>query len=145
LASANLPNCTDSDPKPAVIAEVPNPHAFKFKGATYENCRVTLDSEKDDERINSFLNTRFPTINFKNCLIVYRGGKIDLILAWNEHSFTLQVEGNPPMPSVFSGNTLAFEDCLFDFSVRGVPPPVGQAVTETLLAQNASTLKLPHP
>jgi hypothetical protein len=145
LASVSLPDCTDSEPKSAAITEVPDPHTFKFKGATYENCRVTLDSKKDDERINSLLNTRFPVLTFKNCLIVYRGGTIELILAWNQHPVTLKVEGHPPMPTVISGNTLAFEDCLLDFTVRGIPPPIGQEVTETLLAQNASTLKLPHP
>lgn len=43
-----------------------------------------------------------------------------------------------------SGKTLAFNDCVFDFSLNSDPPPQGQKIVQALLAQNAvlATLQL---
>lgn len=145
LASAILPNCTDSEPQPMRIAEVLSAHEARISLALYEDCRITLDSPTDDERINSFIVGKFPRIKFKNCLVIYRGGQITLKLEWKGEVIGLQMKGRPPMTIKMSGNTLEFEKCLFEFTFQGVPPPVGQQVTEVLLAQNSDTLKLPHP
>ena len=145
LSTAGLRNCTDSPPEPMRITKVVDPHTINFSRGLYENCRVILDSAQDDERINNFLSTQTPLITFKHCLVVYRGGPVNLIIAWNARPTTLHVEGQPDLPLSLSANALVFEECLFDFSFQGVPPPFGQQLTETLLAQNSPTLKLPHP
>jgi len=145
LASVKLPDCTDSEPQPMRITEVLGPHEANVSNALYETCRITLDSATDNERINSLLLGRFPRIAFKNCLVIYRGGQINFKLEWKGEVINMHVEGGPLLSVAMSGNTLQFENCLFEFTLEGVPPPVGQKVTEVLLAQNSNTLKLPHP
>jgi hypothetical protein len=140
-----LPNCTDSEPTPMVITAVPTPESFTMSTGIYENCRVTLDSPEDNARINAVLTTSTPLLTFKHCLVVYRGGAVNLITMWNNRKSALHVEGHPPMPLTLTGNAIEFVDCLFDFSTQGVPPASGQQLTEMLLAQNDSTLKLPYP
>jgi hypothetical protein len=145
LAATNLANCTDSLPKPMRITEVIDPHTIKFSRGLYENCRVTLDSAQDNERINLALLGTTPLITFKHCLVIYRGGAVNVVLAWNERPSEIHIEGHAPMSLSLSGNALEFENCLFVFSVQGVPPPTGQQLTESLLAQNTATLRLPRP
>lgn len=146
LLTAELPNCTDSQPVPMRIVEVPNPNTAKFSRGIYENCRFTLDSEQDNQRLNATLSNQVPLITFKHCLIVYRGGPVNLIIAWKNRQSELRIEGeDKTRPLSLSGNALEFENCLFVFSVQGEPPPKGQEITETLLAQNGNTLKLPSP
>jgi hypothetical protein len=145
LATAKLQDCTDSEPQPMRITAVLSPREAKFSNALYENCRITLDSPTDNDRINSLLRGRFPRLTFRNCLVVYRGGQINLMLEWKGEVIGMQVEGKPPMTVKMSGNTMEFENCLLEFTVQGVPPPIGQKVTEVLLAQNTESLKLPHP
>ena len=47
----------------------------KISNAYYENCRFTIDSPVDDERISQLVRTHYPVIEFRYCLIVYRGGE----------------------------------------------------------------------
>jgi hypothetical protein len=82
---------------------------------------------------------------FKNCLVIYRGGPINLILAWKGELAPISIGGKPSVGVSLSGNALEFEKCLFQFTVQGVPSPTGREVTESLLAQNSDTLTLPHP
>lgn len=146
LASAKLPDCTDSLPQPMKVAEVLNEHQIRLSRGLYENCRITLDSAQDNDRLNSYLLNAVPLITFKHCLVLYNGGAVHLILAWKNTVETFRIEGHPPVSvSNFSGNALEFEECLFSFRITSVPPPTGQQLTETLLAQNSTTLKLPHP
>jgi hypothetical protein len=145
LASAKLADCTESEPAPMRITAVLSPQQAQVSNALYENCQITLDSPKDDERINSFILGKFPRIKFKNCLVVYRGGQINLKLEWRGEVIGFQIEGKPPMAMKMSGETMEFENCLFQFTIQGVPPPTGQEVTAVLLAQNSDTLRLPRP
>jgi hypothetical protein len=143
---AALPNCTDSLPTVSRIIEVPNPKTAKVGPGIYENCRITLDSEEENKRINSILSDRNPSLSFKHCLVIYRGGPVNLILSWNNRPVRTIVEGKEPsIGTVSVPNTLSFEECLFDFSFQGIPPPNGQQITETLLAQNGHTVTFPHP
>jgi len=52
LGSANVPNCADSPPSRMKITAVPDSHTIKMSTGVYENCRITLDSAQDDDRIN---------------------------------------------------------------------------------------------
>ena len=92
------------------------------------------------------VNDRNPSLTFKHCLVVYRGGAINLILSWKNRP----VKGGVPGKQITEGaasvpNTLGFEDCLFDFSFQGVPPPNGQQIAEDLLAQNGNTITFMRP
>ncbi len=146
----NLPSCTDTQPTPAKVSKVIDEHNLEFQNATYEHCRITLDSGHDAERINSILSSTL-AINFKNCLVVYRGGTIDIKLAWMGERGTLAIFGQngqmkgQPMDISKHGATLYFENCLFEFSSTDVPPPSGRNLTGTLLAQNGNTLRVPNP
>jgi hypothetical protein len=140
-----LPSCTDYPPTPMKITGVLNPNAATFSRGTYENCRFTLDFEKDDQRLNAFLKNGIPLITFKHCLIVYGGGAVNLILAWNNDKSSLSIGKQPPTNLTLSGNALEFEDCQFLFSIKNTPPLTGQEVTRTLLAQSGGTLRLPNP
>jgi len=142
-ADGSIPDCADSAPEAMRITQVPTPNTFKFNTGTYRNCRFTLDSAKDNQRVNYFLQNGFPLITFENCLIVYRGGEIRLIVAWNKAKKAFVIEGHAPIPVEMTGATLEFENCLLDFRFSTVPPPQGQRTTKILLAQNTSPLKLP--
>jgi hypothetical protein len=71
---------------------------------------------------------------------------VNLILSWDTRRVKVNVQGQPPTSAVvFAHNTLWFDECLFDFSLQGAPPPMGQQIAETLLAQNGNAVALPHP
>jgi hypothetical protein len=145
LLTMNLPDCADSSPTPNTVIEA-DPHKFTVKFGSYENCRFTLDSEQDDQRINAFLNNTTPHITFKHCLIVYRGGAINLIIGWNNRLTVITgTHGQQPLVVPISGTTFSFQDCLFTFSIPDIPPPNAQKITMTLLAQNGGLLTLPNP
>jgi len=146
LLTSSLPRCTDAPPTPAKVTSVLSSTTATLSVAMYENCQITLDSSQDDERINATLTNFFPFLTFRHCVISYFGGPVNLILDWKDPSqTTFHLEGHPPMRTKISGNTLQFEECLFSFSIQGVPPTTGQQVTETLLAQNGPRPQLPHP
>jgi hypothetical protein len=146
LAEASLPNCTDKLPAPIKVLEVTNNgHTVKMAGARYENCQITLDSAHDDERINTVLTNKYPWITFGHCLVIYRGGPVNLLLTWSGQVVKLGPLEHPEDALSMSlyGNTIEFENCLLDFSVRGAPPKTGQELTASLLTQNTAILKLP--
>jgi len=146
LLTAPLPNCTDSQPTPMRLLEGPTPQKINVSSGVYENCQFTLDSAQDNQSINSILRNRTPFIVFKHCLIVYRGGDVNLTLDWNQSVAKVHIEGESTERIVhLSGQALQFENCLFVFSVQGIPPPSGQTMAERLLAQSGNTLKLPNP
>lgn len=143
----NLPDCTDRDPSLPKVTDVErqNPPKFTFNIPIYEGCRLTLDSQKDNERINWLLVHKLPFIAFKRCLIVYRGGAVNLIVAFDKKHFVVHIGDNPKGPtmfSTFSGHTLSFADCIFDFSFDSAPPIEGQRVAESLLVQTGPSLNL---
>jgi hypothetical protein len=149
--AAIVPTCTDSFPAPMKVTAVLSPHEIAQSRGIYENCLFVLDSPDQDQRINTILNTRTPYLTFKNCLIEYRGGEINLILAWDKMPFTITLV--PPTPedktppevhqTTLSGPAIEFENCMFDFSLQGPPPEKGQQISTTLLAQNMSSVMLP--
>jgi hypothetical protein len=142
--SANLSNCTDSDPIPMRVAEVgPGGSIRKLTSAYYENCRFTLDSAQDDLRINGLLLTTVVNIEFRHCLIVYRGGAFALITY--KDAKTIPLEGGTGHGATigYNGPTLQFTQCLFDFSVSREIPKDGQETIRVLLAQSQSPFVLP--
>jgi hypothetical protein len=98
--------------------------------------------------LNAILKANTPLLTFKNCLIEYHGGEINLILAWDQEPFTLTLVGKGPDPSKIvhtrlSGPAIQFENCLFSFTFQNPPPPNGQRLSTTLLAENATSVALP--
>jgi len=144
--SLNMPRCVDSKPTGMTINKVISPDEMTVNRGVYENCSLTLDSPEENERLNKILATERPLIALRHCLIRYHGGEVKLILAWKNRIVHYRVDAPPARSGEvsISGPSLLFEDCLFDFSVDGIPHPSGQKVTETLLAQNANTLELPR-
>jgi len=143
----DLPNCTDHDPTPMHVIDEPrktkgNKFQFHLTTSEYSNCKLTLDSPKDDARINFLVTHSAPFLTFKNCLIIYRGGPIGLIVGLKNVSYNAQIGIHPIRPAL-SGNTLHFENCVLDFSFDSVPPIEGQRVTQLLLSQSPTSADLP--
>ena len=128
------------------VAAVLAPDKITVNRALYQNCQITLDSERDDQRINALLlHGESIFITFSHCLVIYRGGRINLNIEWkNLKNVHYALDGEMGKGTVnFSGNTLEFADCLFDFSIPSAPSERSQALTKSLLAQNTNTLTLP--
>ncbi len=146
---ATLPNCTDSFPKPMTIKEVLSPNEAVNNRGLYDNCRFVLDSATQDQTLNTILRGNTPLITFKNCLIEYHGGEISLILAWDKEPFTWTLVGRGPQdPSkilhvTVSAPAIQFENCLFIFEFQNSPPPNGQRLSATLLAENSTSVSFP--
>lgn len=146
---ARPPNCTDSLPKPASVKEVLSPNQLTSNPGIYENCRLVLDSATQDAALNAILRENTQFITFKNCLIEYHGGEISLILAWDKAPFTLVLVGKGPQDPTktfqveMSGPAIQFENCLFVLAFQNPPPPNGQRLSTTLLAENTSSISLP--
>ena len=144
-----LPDCTDSPPKPMTVKEVLSPNQITQNRGLYESCRFVLDSATQDQKLNAILKGNTPLITFKNCLIEYRGGEINLILAWDKEPFTFTIVGKSekdPTKTVhttLSGPAIQFENCLFSLTFQNPPPSNGQRLTTALLAQNAASVSLP--
>jgi hypothetical protein len=149
LLATSLPNCTDSPLRPPVVSNILNPRQFQFIVPSYENCRVTLDSEKDDKEINMYLLRTSPMMDFKNCLVVYRGGAVNIIFYLPSKNGTDLMMGPRRIGTTktkIAGQSVTFNECFFDFSIpTGIPSPTGQKMTQSLLAQNANNLILPYP
>jgi hypothetical protein len=142
--TANPPDCTDSLPTPNKVSAVTSPQTIEVSGGIYQNCRITLDSVQDQEKINEVLMHRNALITFKHCLVVYRGGNINLIVGWkNRHTKITLDDGTPPRYGIVNGNAISFEDCIFDFVVSVTPPYNGREVTQALLASPGNTVTLP--
>jgi len=125
------------------ITKVIDPHKFEISEGLYENCVFTLDSARDDDRINAILSGSTPLLKFKHCTIIYKGGPVNLILAWKNQTIPMQFGGGQVVNTAFNQSTLNFENCIFVFSIPNAPPPSGEQITRTLLAQNGPTLVLP--
>jgi hypothetical protein len=144
-----VPDCTDSLPKPMTVKEVLSPTEATQNRGVYENCRFVLDSVTQGQKLNDILKGSTPLITFKNCLIEYHGGEINLILAWDKEPFTLTLVGRGPgdpskiIHTTLSGPAIQFENCLFSFMFQNSPPPNGQRLSTTLLAENATSVSLP--
>jgi hypothetical protein len=142
-----LRNCTDSPPKMGTF-QILSPLHANINPAIYESCQLTLDSPQEDAYLNSVLNKGAP-ISFKHCVIVYRGGKIDLVLAVHLRNVPYAVD-MPDKPDTAHGtvnidseNTLTFVECHFMFYLNGTPPQSGQSLTRSLLANNGTTITVP--
>ncbi len=74
LEQSDLPNCTDREPEPMKVLTATKTR-FTASLPTYENCRFTLDSAKDDSKVNQLLLRQggLP-LQFKHCIVVYSGG-----------------------------------------------------------------------
>jgi polyhydroxyalkanoate synthesis regulator phasin len=120
--TAPMPKCADLEPHPSTLAEAigPGEQTVKVNPAYYENCRVQLDSAEENEKISSH-SKRYVGLTFRHCLVIYRGGPINIRLGLG---------------------ALTFENCLLDLSVYGTPPESGQKITEFLLAKNIESFKL---
>jgi polyhydroxyalkanoate synthesis regulator phasin len=120
--TAPIPKCSDFEPHPSTLAEAigPGEQTVKVNPAYYENCRVQLDSAEENEKISGYAK-KYVGLTFRHCLVVYRGGPVNLRLGLG---------------------ALTFDNCLLDLKVSGTPPPSGQKVTELLLAKSIDTFKL---
>jgi hypothetical protein len=146
---AKFPDCTDSLPKPMTIKEVLSPNTATNNRGLYENCRLVLDSAEQAQALNAILKGNTPLLTFMHCVIEYHGGEISLILAWDKEPFTWTLVGRGPQdPSkvlhmTLSAPAIQFENCLFVFEFQNPPPPNGQRLSTTLLAENATSVSLP--
>jgi len=118
-----LPRCVDLVPHPATTAQAisPGEQTVKINPAYYENCQFQLDSPEEDAKISNFAQ-HYPALTLRHCLVIYNGREVQLRLGmW----------------------PLMFENCLWQISVSGTPPSSGQKVTQTLLASNPDSFRLP--
>jgi hypothetical protein len=143
---SSLPTCTDSYPAPSTVT-ILSPTKATINPSVYENCRFTIDSPTEDEQLNEIIQKRLAVIIFKHCVIVYRGGPINLIINLDKHNVPWQ-QGTPEnytesTVDVSVRNAVQFEDCIFDFVLRGAPPAPGRKLTEFLLANTDRTISFP--
>lgn len=144
-----LPNCTDSKPRTETLSQGlevwGQQRKLEVKLGEYRDCRLTLDSPVDGERLDSLLVGDVPVIGFYHCFIVYRGGPIKLALAWN-HRVVSSVSDNKGNSITLSatGSALKFADCVFEFSIeQSVPSMQAQQLTRLILSQKATTIEIP--
>lgn len=137
LLRPDLPNCTDRDPIPQTVVSV-GKHNMTLTLSRYEHCRFALDSSHDNERINwLLLNRASMGIEFKDCLVTYGGGSINLSLAVHADSIKYvddKTGGVFTADPFTTSPTLRFDGCLFQFTLNSAPPQQGQEVTRTILA-----------
>lgn len=81
----SLPTCTDSSPAPSTVS-ILSPTKMTINPGVYENCTFTIDSPKDDARLNEIIQHRLAVIIFRHCVIVYRGGSINLVINLDKHN-----------------------------------------------------------
>lgn len=149
LLAGKIPDCTDSLPAPGSVASVESPTQATLNPAIYTNCRFKIDAADQDRYVNAILQGSQPFLKFTNCLIEYSGGPINLIVDWNKVPITLVLVGKTPEePSetkhvLVTGHAIQFEDCVFHLAIQNTPPPEGQRLATTLLAQNATNVALP--
>jgi hypothetical protein len=127
----STPRCTDKRPSPPVIIGKPSPNTVQVHAAFYENCRVALDNPEDQARINFLLETLTGLLEFRNSLIEYHGGSIQI---------DLHQDADNPSRGI---TTLIFTNCLFDFSLHGNPPADAQEVLKILLLNQNGNLVVP--
>jgi hypothetical protein len=142
LLHSDLPNCTDHDPQHNMVVGATSPHTVQVLPAQYMNCKVVLDSQKDLDKINAILRSQL-FLAFDDCVIVYRGGAVEIASSSNSPETTFVLidpsgKKTDAGPAKFEGPGLRFNNCLFLFSIHDTPPPTGQYLTRTLLAQDAA-------
>jgi hypothetical protein len=146
LSRPDMPNCTDNPPTPMEyhmtaeeeksLKDSARPNPNQFIPALYENCRFVLDSPEEAARVPYARDGRAFFIKFKNCQIIYNGGVIAL---FNPHPGPSAVQGKGPTRGdiyLIGGQQIDFENCLFLFSIKTIPPQDGQSLTRELLAQS---------
>jgi len=147
----DLPECMASKPKPAEIPPGNNWKTFQIVPAIYDNCHFTLDSERDDQLLNSLmLNGKTPLVAFRHCLISYRGGEVNLTRVWKNTPMDISLINSDTGQVTheiarMNATAIQFAACQFDFSIKSSPPATGQGVTRMLLAQNSGFSGLPFP
>lgn len=130
-----LADCLDQMPTPTkVVRKIDQTH-LEISPAIYQHCRVSLDSSKDDQRINNLLWNHYWRLLFKDCVVEYHGNPVSLILAWNHNL-------SPASPGENTVATILFQNCQFSFSSSPSPGPNGFDLARRLLAQNGSILSL---
>jgi hypothetical protein len=131
----NLPDCTDTEPHLWVDALDFGRIVLQLEKDVYSDCRVTLDSPKDGEKLNRDLTSGTVShVEFRHCLIVYRGGVVKMPLVWRERRIKPTIGFKQPY--TVSGLTLLFMDCAFDFSLPQTAPSIeAQEVTKTFLRE----------
>lgn len=145
LASAQLPNCSDSSPAVSGSVVISSPTSPpKVNPGVYKDCRVALDSPENEGGIAA-IQMQQPSLIFRNCLVVYKGGRVNPIIGWHIYERSVPADkSQPPSERIISiSYTLVFEDCLLDFAIEGIPPADGQKVTRTVLAQTGNRITLP--
>jgi hypothetical protein len=98
------------------------PKVVPIHSGVYSNCIFTLDSTMEAANAPSWVKGTEAepfTLTFRECHIVYHGGRISLL----------------DMPD--SHMRLLFVNCLFEFKFTNPPSPAGQKLTQQLLAQNS--------
>ena len=82
---------------------------------------------------------------YSKCEIIYRGGPLIPVLAWSSQLHTVGFASNKEGAAltVNAENALKFTDCRFEFSIPQLPPPLGQQLTQFMLAQNKPAVELP--
>jgi hypothetical protein len=134
-----LPDCTLKPPDPMVILQVTDPNHMQVESGHYHNCKITLDSEQDSQRLNKYMAEETPLVEFDDCMVVYNGGPIGLVLEWHDHQGSITVGGIPRATTVsISGNALTFKNCQFAFSINQQPQPKEAEVVASVLSQNGS-------
>jgi hypothetical protein len=156
LTRPDLPNCVDKPPVPmkmtmdaetekGLVGEPIKPGGTHQFPALYENCRFTLDSPEETSMIPELGEGRSYVLKFRRCRIIYHGGPITLLTA-HPHPTAITAYG-PTRSDVFIivGQTIIFDDCLFQFNITAPPVPDGQSLTRQLLSQSGSTLTVKFP
>jgi hypothetical protein len=143
LQPDKLPNCVDSEPTPARLDIIAGPHTASWTYVAYDNCRITLDSPRDTDRINTILLNSSPRLVFRHCYVVYGGGEINLVLQWKGYRAVGSASETPQVTKLRFNAVIQFQDCSFEFLVPGIPPPTGKGITSALLAQNGAKRTLP--
>jgi hypothetical protein len=145
LLRLDIKDCIDKDPTPMKVIDVSSDrHTMHASSAYYDDCRLTLDSPRDSAKINDILGRLAAMLTFRHCLIIYRGGPINLIPEkHNRPSVIIGPDATPQPVTVDFENALRFENCLFSFLVPNVPPAAGQRLTTTLLAENGPNVTFP--
>ena len=150
-AFTHLPACLDSYPKLPVVTEVgPGGSLKKLQPHQYENCTFTIDDPNDFGRFNNLIEHGIPgvglvpTVEFKNCLIVYSGGDFRLDVRSDISGKVQAITGHGiPFDLHYNGPTLEFTNCLLRFSASSHDPTKGRGLLEALLLQDGPEFKVP--
>jgi hypothetical protein len=157
LSQSALPVCTDRNPGGMEVDSVKvNPIAgdkehnnatITIENAKYADCTLTLDSPEQADKINWILKHRMNKITFTHCVIIYRGGPINITMELNNEPRILHYQPKPGAPEItskvnVSGPTLTFMNCLFEFALPTIPTDSGQSFAKSMLPQNGSSIVL---